>query len=134
MTGCVSEEVMWSIPPSDLLHDNNSKVWMIAQDVKDGKDYSPFKRSKKQTILFYKDGEFFMQRMDEWGTDSIQKGQFTLQGFQGIDQSNLTLIFDNGEKVEFVIEESSPKEFTLQYIDDTSRRLVLSTLSKPTSD
>ncbi len=123
---------MWSIPPGDLLHDNNSKVWMIDQEIQNGKDYSPFKRSKKQTVLFYKDGDFFIQRIDEWGTDSLVKGSFSILGEKGTNQTSLTLDFENGEKVKFRIEEFSKKQFVLQYDSDTSRRLVLSTLTKPT--
>jgi len=125
---------MWSIPPADLLHDNNSKVWMIDQEIQKEKDFSPFKRSKKQTILFYQDGDFFIQRIDEWGTDSLVKGSFSLLGEKGTDQTNLILDFANGEKIKFIIEEFSKKQFVLQYETDTSRRLVLTTLTKPISN
>lgn len=132
LSSCISDGRMYPIPPQHLLHDNESKVWLLAEDVNGNKDYTPFKRAKKQTFLFFADGTFFIQQINEWGTDKFDAGNYSFKGSE--DESagySITLTFRNGDKVAFNVIDYNRNQFILEYKSKPGRKLKLTNLTKP---
>ena len=133
LSSCISDGRMYPIPPQHLLHDNESKVWLLAEDVDGNKDYTPFKRAKKQTFLFFADGTFFIQQLNEWGTDKFDAGKYTFIGAEDESSANysITLTFRNGDQVPFKVLDYSRNQFVLEYVTQPGRTLKLTNLTKP---
>lgn len=132
LSSCIGDGRLHPIPPQHLLHDNESKVWLLAEDMEGDKDYTPFKRSKKQTFLFFADGTFFIQQLNEWGTDKFDAGKYSFIGNEEESAGYIiTLTFRNGDKVGFNVVNYGRNEFVLEYQSKPGRTLKLTNLTKP---
>lgn len=60
---------------SSMLHDGNSKVWMIRDIVSNGNNFAK-KGDIKDLLIFYDNGYCILQSTFEIGTQTGQKGQF----------------------------------------------------------
>ena len=60
---------------SSMLHDGNSKVWMIRDIVSNGTNFAK-KGDIKDLLIFYDNGYCILQSTFEIGTQTGQKGQF----------------------------------------------------------
>ena len=60
---------------SSMLHDGNSKVWMIRDIVSSGTNFAK-KGEIKDLLIFYENGTCILQSTFEIGTQTGQKGQY----------------------------------------------------------
>ena len=128
---CVDEGEFWAIAPGGLLHGNGAKVWLLAHDLQHDNDFTPFQRRKKETFLFFEDGDFYIQRIDKWGEDEYRKGTFSFHSEKGSSLNYLNLYFLNGTTTSYKIITYSDNLFELELASDSTRRLVLTSITKP---
>lgn len=131
VTGCIPEGDLQPIIPKDYLNDNSSKVWLVVEETEGGKDYSPFKREKKQTFLFFDDGTFYVQQLGDWGTGKFYSGTYIFSINNRNSELQLDLDYGGGNKVGFWVLESLRNRFVLEYKDIPGRKIVLTTITKP---
>ena len=132
-SSCITDELLKPIPPSELLHDNNSKVWIIQEDLEGDKDYAPIKRKDKQTLLFFESGDFYLQKLNDWGSDDFLQGIYTLYTDDKTKEITLRLSFENQPAQLFLVSEYDPSAFQLVFKDEPKRKLLLVPITRPSS-
>jgi hypothetical protein len=133
-SGCMPDELLKPIPPIELLHDNSSKVWIIQEDLEGEKDFSPIKRKDKQTLVFFEEGDFFLQKISDWGSENYLKGTFSLQSQDDTKKIILKLKFEHQPEQVFELTEYDENRFELIFTDNRKRKFVLVPLTRPDSN
>lgn len=128
---CITDDMLKPVPPYELLHDNGSKVWIIQEDLDGEKDYAPIHRKDKQTLLFFESGEFFLQKVSDWGSDNLLHGKFVLKSDDVTKEITLALNFENQPGQSFRVVEYQHNRFELEFYHEPSRKLVLVPITKP---
>lgn len=95
---CTSGVDLKPISLGPLLHDSNSKVWMVDKVIVGNKNFAPKKNLEKDIIVFYQNGKCLFQPMRTLGDFVGKKGDYTFYS----NERTLTLYFVN-EKWDFNI-------------------------------
>ena len=76
LVGCTSGYGLKPVKFDSLLHDSNSKVWMIEKHIVEGVNIAPLEMKDRKLIIFYADGEFSMTHMKSIGKTSSINGLY----------------------------------------------------------
>lgn len=98
VSSCASGVDLKPIPLGPLLHDSNSKVWMIDKVIVGNKNFAPKPNLEKDVIVFYESGKCLFQPMRTLGDFVGKKGDYTLYS----KERTLTLYFEK-EKWDFTL-------------------------------
>ena len=124
MTSSCKNESFQKIPPSDLLYDNSSKVWIVKSDVVEGKNSASINRANKYCYTFYRDQTVFVNKLIDFGKSRYQSGHFYF-----VNEGNSVLFkWKNNENIEFKIREISADVLILE---NENRTITLVPLDKP---
>ena len=91
LVSCSDHYVLDRLPLDPVLHDGNSKMWMIDQIRVGKKNLAPQVNMQKDVLIFYKNGHCMVQPMSTIGDVVGKKGEFTAYP----EDSSLTLYFKN---------------------------------------
>jgi len=94
LSSCSAEYELNEIDYSVLFHDNNSKVWLIDEINRGGKNYAPLVRRQRDIIIFYKPNRVVLTNLNEIAYSKGNKANFTIN-------SNEKLIEVNFEKTKW---------------------------------
>jgi CRISPR/Cas system-associated endoribonuclease Cas2 len=81
---CSAEYELNEIDYSVLFHDNNSKVWLIDEINRGGKNYAPLVRKQRDVIIFYKPNSVQLTNLNEIGYSKGNKANFTINSTEKI--------------------------------------------------
>jgi hypothetical protein len=81
---CSAEYELNEIDYSVLFHDNNSKVWLIDEINRGGKNYAPLVRKQRDIIIFYKPNSVVLTNLNEIGYSKGNKANFTINSNEKI--------------------------------------------------
>ena len=88
---CSTEPPLEQLPISPLLHDGNSKVWMVEKIVQQKRNFAPLVNMEKDIIVFYENGRCMVQPMSTLGDIVGKKGEYAAYA----KDSSLTIYFKN---------------------------------------
>lgn len=133
LTSCVSKDSLRPIPVKEILHDNNSKVWLIDEAWANDKNWASMLRKYKETITFFEDGDVFVQHLHTFGTNAGKKGRFNYQISEDSQDTTFQIIFPN-YNWDFKIKEFTKNKIVLspKASSEMQREFTLVPLSKPT--
>lgn len=98
-SSCESNLDLRPVDIAPLLHDSNSKVWLVDKVFVGDKNFAPKINSEKDVIIFYETGKCMFQPMRTLGDFPGKKGEFSIYP----QERSLTLFF-NAEKWSFKYE------------------------------
>lgn len=124
-TSCTTGVSMVENDFSSMLHDGNSKVWMIRDIVSNGTNFAK-KGEIKDLLIFYETGSCILQSTFEIGTQTGQKGQFKAD----FAAKKLVIQFPK-EKWEFNVDIKSENEILLTPAKDTKTTFSLVLIPLP---
>ena len=81
---CSAEYELNEIDYSVLFHDNNSKVWLIDEINRDGKNYAPLVRKQRDIIIFYKSDRVVLTNLNEISYSKGNKANFSIDSDEKI--------------------------------------------------
>jgi hypothetical protein len=93
---CSDQYSLDPLPIEPLLHNGNSKLWVIDQILKGKKNLAPQVNMQKDVLVFYENGKCIVQPMSSIGDIVGKKGEYKAYS----EDSTLTLYFKN-EKWDF---------------------------------
>jgi hypothetical protein len=102
---------MKSVHYDTLLHDENSKVWLINNVIVDGVDVSPTNKMSKDLMIFYESREVTIVPLKDMGKVVPKRGVYSLNS----DDRMIDLDF---------IESKESWQFDLTYITEDSILMV----------
>ena len=110
---------------SSLLHDGNSKVWMIKELIANGSDFAK-KGEIRDLLIFYENGTCILQSTGEIATQTGQKASYKAN----FAQKTLSISFPK-EKWDFLVEIKSEDEIHLKPIEGTKTNFSLVLIPLP---
>jgi hypothetical protein len=105
---CSDHYTLDPLPIEPLLHDGNSKLWVIDQILKGEKKLAPQVNMQKDVLIFYENGNCMVQPMSTIGDIVGKKGAYKAYP----EDSTLTLYFKN-EKWDFKLKFSGEDTLVL---------------------
>lgn len=88
LSSCSAEYELNEIDYSVLFHDNNSKVWLIDEINRGGKNYAPLVRRQRDIIIFYKPNRVVLTNLNEIAYSKGNKANFTINSNEKIIEVN----------------------------------------------
>jgi hypothetical protein len=125
LCGCTTGVKMVENDYSSLLHDGNSKVWMIRNLKSNGSDFAK-KGDIRDLLIFYSNGTCVLQSTHEMGSQTGQKAEFKAN----FSKKTLVISFQK-EKWEFNVEIKSEDEIVLNPISGSSTNFSLTLIPLP---
>jgi hypothetical protein len=110
---------------SSLLHDGNSKVWLIKELNSNGSDFAK-KGEIKDLLIFYENGTCILQSTAEIATQAGQRASFKAN----FAQKTLSIEFPK-EKWDFIVEIKSDSEIHLKPIQGTKTNFSMTLVPLP---
>jgi hypothetical protein len=110
---------------SSLLHDGNSKVWMIKELESNGSDFAK-KGEIRDLLIFYENGTCILQSTGEIATQTGQKANYKAN----FAQKTLSITFPK-EKWDFIVEIKSEDEILLKPIQGSKTNFSLTLVPLP---
>jgi len=107
LNGCTAGVKMVENDYSSLLHDGNSKVWMIRDITSNGSDFAK-KGEIRDLMIFFFNGQCVLQSTHEMGSQTGQKAEFKVD----YKAKKLSIMFPN-EKWDFLVDIKSEDEILL---------------------
>lgn len=133
--GCISESNLRPIVPTQIIHSNSAKVWVLESEVINNEELVPKTRDFKRAFIFYSDGAFIEQKMVHLGSSKGKKGTFYLTISPETQDTIFSLNYKNKEYLTFNLKKCSSKKLELEQTDNSdslsNRYWVLKTLPKP---
>lgn len=109
LISCESKDSLTLLTMENLLHDDSSKVWMIATDQLKGEEFAPENNNFKTILIFYKSGKFAEQPLNTVGNRQPIYGTYEVQS----ENENLTFTVSNRENT-FQVVSYSKQEIILE--------------------
>lgn len=125
LTSCTTGVSLIENDFSSLLHDGNSKVWMIKELISNGSDFAK-KGEIRDLLIFYENGTCILQSTAEIANQTGQRATYKAN----FAQKTLTISFPK-EKWEFVVEIKSDNEIYLKPIQGTKTNFSLKIVPLP---
>jgi hypothetical protein len=110
---------------SSLLHDGNSKVWMIKELNSNGSDFAK-KGEIRDLLIFYENGTCILQSTAEIANQTGQRASFKAN----FAQKTLSITFPK-EKWDFIVEIKSDNEIHLKPIQGTKTNFSMTLVPLP---
>ena len=110
---------------SSLLHDGNSKVWMIKELNSNGSDFAK-KGDIRDLLIFYENGTCILQSTAEIATQTGQKATFKAN----FAQKSLSISFPK-EKWDFVVEIKSDNDIHLKPVKGSKTNFSMTLVPLP---
>jgi hypothetical protein len=110
---------------SSLLHDGNSKVWMIKELNSNGSDFAK-KGEIRDLLIFYENGTCILQSTAEIANQTGQRASFKAN----FAQKTLSITFPK-EKWDFIVEIKSDNEIHLKSIQGTKTNFSMTLVPLP---
>ena len=88
LSSCSAEYELNEIDYSVLFHDNNSKVWLIDEINRGGKNYAPLVLRQRDIIIFYKPNRVVLTNLNEIAYSKGNKANFTINSNEKIIEVN----------------------------------------------
>ena len=110
---------------SSLLHDGNSKVWMIKELISNGSDIAK-KGEIRDLLIFYEDGTCILQSTAEIANQKGQRASYKAN----FAQKTLYISFPK-EKWDFIVEIKSDNEIHLKPIQGAKSNFSLTIIPLP---
>jgi hypothetical protein len=110
---------------SSLLHDGNSKVWMIKELNSNGSDFAK-KGEIRDLLIFYENGTCILQSTAEIANQTGQRASFKAN----FAQKTLSITFPK-EKWDFIVEIKSDNEIHLKPIQGTKTNFSMTLVPMP---
>jgi hypothetical protein len=125
ISGCTTGVKMVENDYSSLLHDGNSKVWMIRELKSNGSDFAK-KGEIRDLLIFYSNGQCILQSTHEMGTQTGQKAEFKTL----FHEKKLTISFPK-EKWDFQVDIKSEDEIILNPFPGSQTNFSMSLVPLP---
>lgn len=133
--GCISESNLKPILPTQIIHSNSAKVWVLESEIVNNEEKAPRTRDFKTAFIFYSDGEFIEQKMVHLGSNKGKQGVFYLTISSQTEDTVFSLNYKNNEYKSFHLKKCSSKELHLEEVENidtlTNSYWILKTLPKP---
>jgi hypothetical protein len=110
---------------SSLLHDGNSKVWMIKDLISNGSDFAK-KGEIKDLLIFYDNGTCILQSTAEMANQTGQRASYKAN----FAQKTLSITFPK-EKWDFVVEIKSDNEINLKPVKNSNTNFSITLVPLP---
>jgi hypothetical protein len=110
---------------STLLHDGNSKVWMIKELISNGSDFAK-KGEIKDLLIFYENGNCILQSTAEIGNQTGQRANYKAN----FAQKTLSISFPK-ENWDFIVEIRSDDEILLKPVQGSKTNFSLTIVPIP---
>ena len=110
---------------SSLLHDGNSKVWMIKELNSNGTDFAK-KGDIRDLLIFYENGTCILQSTAEIANQTGQKASYKAN----FAQKTLSISFPK-EKWDFIVEIKADNEIHLKPIQGTKTNFSMTLVPLP---
>lgn len=110
---------------SSLLHDGNSKVWMIKELNSNGSDFAK-KGDIRDLLIFYENGTCILQSTAEIASQTGQKATFKAN----FAQKSLSISFPK-EKWDFVVEIKSDNDIHLKPVKGSKTNFSMTLVPLP---
>jgi hypothetical protein len=110
---------------SSLLHDGNSKVWMIKDLVSNGSDFAK-KGEIRDLLIFYENGTCILQSTAEIAKQTGQRASYKAN----FAQKTLSINFPK-EKWDFIVEIKSDNEIHLKPVQGSKTSFSLTIVPLP---
>lgn len=132
LSSCVSKDNLKPIPFKEILHDNNSKVWIIDEAWAKGKNWASMMRKYKETITFFEDGDVFVQNLYTFGTNAGKKGRMNYDISDDSQDTTFQIKFPDHDW-DFKVKEFSKSKIVLspKATSHMQREFTLIPLTKP---
>jgi hypothetical protein len=96
---CTSNWKWEHVEIAPLLHDHNSKIWLVDKLSEKGNRNYPLRKIEKLAIVFYSTGRYAIYPVTNLGEEYLEKGRFEVQS----DSKQLKMITKRGIERNFVI-------------------------------
>lgn len=110
---------------SSLLHDGNSKVWMIKELISNGTDFAK-KGEIRDLLIFYDNGTCILQSTAEMSNQMGKRASYKAN----FAQKTISIVFSK-EKWDFIVEIVSDNEIILKPIKGTKTNFSLKIVPLP---
>lgn len=109
LTSCTGGYRMHTVGLEPILHDSNSKVWQVEQQIINGVNVAPKNTLDKDAIVFYNNGNCALFNLKGLGRTQFLKGQFEV---------------NTGSQIVKILFEKKKWEFNFEYITEDSIKLI----------
>jgi hypothetical protein len=96
---CTSSWKWEYIDIAPMLHDHNSKIWLIDKLTDEGKGNYPLRKIEKMALVFYSNGRYAIYPVTNMGQECLEKGKYEVKSAS----KQLIMITENGIERNFAI-------------------------------
>jgi len=130
LTSCIDKSTLNNSFPSQLLHGNSAKVWIIKESSDSNDKNISALNNYLKSFIFYSNQRFRDQELIHLGSKEGQKGIYSIKKDK-YEKIILHLSYSEGDRRNFVIQEISNTKLTLQSLNGSRATWELSSLKPP---